>query len=178
VVDVDVVADISHTWAGDLVVKLESAEGSLATLVSVAGYDEGADNGAISPPGSPSSGELDGPITFDDDAATSSELMGSGVETGETICIDGPPCEFYSSGFPETEYNLDTLVGEDPLGDWTLCVGDVLLLYTGLLNNWQLEITCSSGSFMVDSGNVGLLIVDDGYDGTLESMACSTVTVP
>ncbi len=132
ITDVDVIVDIAHTWAGDLVVKLESPEGTVVDLWSRPGFDEPADDGAGCC-GIAADLALGNTYEIDDAAAASSETMGSGG--------DDPIDSFvlHSSGFMN-ERALTTLNGEASGGTWTLYVGDAAAGDSGTLDGFTLQI--------------------------------------
>ncbi len=132
ITDVDIIVDISHTWAGDLVWKLESPAGTVVDLVSRPGYDEPADDGTGI--GGDASDLVFGNVyEIDDSACESSETMGSGGEDP----IDS--FRLHSSGFMN-EFGLTTLNGEDSAGTWTLYVGLSASGDVGTLDGFTLQL--------------------------------------
>lgn len=136
--DVDIIVDIAHTWAGDLVMKLQSPSGSVIDLVSRAGFDEPADDGSGCC-GESSDLVFGNIYEFDDAAADSSDTMGSGGED--------PIASFslFSSGFNNT-LGLTSLNGEDSAGSWTLYVGDSAGGDFGILDGFTLQILPAPGA--------------------------------
>ncbi len=133
ITDVNVTLDVSHTWAGDLVVKLESPAGTLIDLVSRAGLIETADDGTGCC-GESSDLVFGNSYVLDDAALDSSENMGSGGEDP----IDS--FALFSSGFANT-MGLTLLNGESSAGTWTLYVGDAAAADNGTLDGFTLEIS-------------------------------------
>jgi len=128
--DIDVIMDISHTWVGDLVFKVEAPNGAVVFLVSRAGYAETGDNGGGCC-GYSSDLFLGTAYEFDDASGTSSE---SGFGPGATVR--------HSSGFSET-HGLTSLNGIDPNGTWTVYIGDAAGGDVGTYDGFTLQITSS-----------------------------------
>ncbi|MEC9261342.1 MAG: proprotein convertase P-domain-containing protein [Pseudomonadota bacterium] len=111
---------MEHTWIGDLVMKLESAQGDVITLMSRPGMSESADDGTGC---CGTSTNFDfSPVIFDDTALTAAEDAGSG---GGTYV----PNDF-----------LSTFSGQSMTGTWTLYIGDSAEADVGSLDYWSLSI--------------------------------------
>jgi subtilisin-like proprotein convertase family protein len=173
---VEVVTDLTHTWVGDLTIKLVSPAGSVETLVSIPGGAENADDGSLTPAEYGDSSNIDGPIRFDDDAPTSSEAIGAGLDTAMFVCIDDNVCDYSSSGFPNTVDNLTNLVGESPVGEWNLCLADSVVTEVGTLNQWTLDLTCPEGTASIESPTMTLVIPEATYDGSIGTMTCTPLS--
>jgi hypothetical protein len=169
---------IGHGRCGHLTIKLQGPTGTIATLMSRPGAIEGTDDG---------SGALDGAlagmtpeysVSFDDAAPFFAENMGADFNGGSICKNGGQICEFAPD--PGSALGPNTLAeafgGTSAVGDWTLCVGDSVAASTGKFVSWKLSLELPGGPLNA-SGQSGAVIVDDGYDGTLESMACNTVSV-
>lgn len=130
--DVDVIVDIQHTWAGDLVMKLQSPSGTVVDLVSRPGFDEPADDGSGCC-GESSDLIFGNSYEFDDAAAGSSEGMGSGGEDPIASFV------LHSSGFGN-EFGLTTLNGEGSAGVWTLYIGDAAGGDNGVFDGFTLQL--------------------------------------
>ena len=141
ITDIDVIVDIFHTWAGDMVWKLQSPSGTVVDLVSRPGFDEPADDGSGCC-GESSDLVFGNIYEIDDAAPVSSEEMGSGGENPIDSFV------LHSSGF-ENEFGLTTLNGENSLGTWTFYVGLSLGGDTGVLDGFTLQILPSPGALAV-----------------------------
>ncbi len=123
--DLDVALEIDHHWTGDLVVTLESPEGTRVTLVDRPGFDG-------SGYGCPFAGLS---ALLDDEAATALEDQ----------CIDDSGGTIPAiSGVLSPSEPLASFDGELGSGVWTLRVSDWAEENTGKLMNWQLQFQCSS----------------------------------
>ena len=70
ITDLNVEVGITHTWVGDLVIKLVSPSAEVLTLMSRPGFDEGVDDGSGCC-GTSTNMDFTAPVTFDDAAAVS-----------------------------------------------------------------------------------------------------------
>jgi subtilisin-like proprotein convertase family protein len=145
--DVDVEIAMSHTFVGDLTIKLVSPAGSVLGLTSRPGVAETADNGNDTAGFGENSNLVSAnPLTYSDIATTSAEQMGKvpiDLATGQTICVDGgTPCLYMPA--PGTVAGLTNFAGFDyqnPVGNWQLCFGDSAGADTGTLASWTLTLT-------------------------------------
>jgi hypothetical protein len=136
---------MSHTFVGDLTIKLFSPGGTPITLVSRPGAvetaDDGNDTGGF---GENSNLAIANPLTYDDTAPNPSEQMGkvpSDLATGDVICLfAGSPCSYAPSSGAATAGNLGSLNGQSKVGNWTLCLGDSAAADTGTLDGWTLTL--------------------------------------
>lgn len=80
----------SHTWIGDLTIKLRSPSGTILTLLNRPG-STAADNGAESPVGD-SSNWAGSVLTFGDGLGPEAELMGGSLTIDQNICINDGVC--------------------------------------------------------------------------------------
>ncbi len=143
---------INHTWVGDLVMKLYPPTGGVVTVFSRPGFSEAADDGTG---GFGDSSNLDAgsPITFRDGLLNpSAEDMGSNISGGEVIGHPGnvSSADYESNQGATSGGSLDSVVGFDAPGTWTLCVGDAASGDTGTLDSWTLHLTltpCAAGDF-------------------------------
>ena len=136
---------MSHTFVGDLTIKLFSAAGTPITLVSRPGVVETADDGNDTAGfGENSNLLIANPLTYDDAATTTSEQMGKvpvDLATGQTICLDGgTACSYIPSNGAATAGNLNSLDGENKVGNWQLCISDAGPADTGSLDGWTLTL--------------------------------------
>ena len=137
-----VVLSMTHTWVGDLTIKLVAPDGTVITLMSRPGFVESADDGTGG--AGDSSNLLNAfPITFHDGAGTSAELMGNSIGTSGAVCRDDATCTFAPANGAAPAGNLASLIGKSPTGTWNLSVGDSELGDLGTLDHWCLNLTVS-----------------------------------
>ncbi|MCE7890930.1 MAG: hypothetical protein DYH12_14745, partial [Sorangiineae bacterium PRO1] len=180
VLGVKVKVAIDHEDCGHLTIKLRGPNATVITLLSRPGVSEGADDG-----GGVLAGDLTGldkgyPVSFDDVAAVAAEDMGGTVGPFAYVCKDDNVCSFKpDKGSAAGPTSLKAAFQNvDAVGKWTLCVGDSNWLVGGTLEQWEITFTTSGGSVTRASpANLGQGIKDDGYDGTLGSMACRDIDV-
>jgi subtilisin-like proprotein convertase family protein len=145
---------ITHSYAGDLTLKLRSPTETVVTLVSRPGLLETADDGA-SPvmPGrgaafsyGDSSNLLSAfPISFSEGATPSAEFMGAwpvDLTSDEVIGRDaGSPGLYGPSSGAAPSTTLSDLTGQWISGLWMLFIGDSAAVDTGTLDQWCVTIT-------------------------------------
>ena len=141
--DASVTVAIEHTWVGDLTIKLESPAGTVATMLSRPGAAEASDDGAGPPFGDSSDLALSSPITFSTtDGLFDAETMGASIPGSGVVCADDGECLFTPN--PDSASDSGDLAalfdGEDPSGDWRLCVGDSAGGDTGNLGDVTLDL--------------------------------------
>ena len=173
---------ITHSWVGDLTIKVQNPNGDILGVMSRPDLAEPADDGTDCC--GDSSNLVDtSPTTFMDGALTSAEVMG--VDTGASsavVCQDDGVCEF--SPFPDSVAGpastfADLGVGS-PNGDWNICFGDsgfgdsgdvtditlnilepifnvpamhMPLVVTGFPESPEIEVSPASLAATVDAGN-------------------------
>lgn len=142
VADASVRLAASHTWVGDLTLKLRSPAGTILGLMSLPGANEPADDGSTF---SNTSANLaaTSPITFVDGAATSAEAMGAGLGSSAVVCVAaGSPCEYAPApgSIAQPPSSFAGFVGESAEGVWTLCAGDSENFDTGSLTAVTLNL--------------------------------------
>lgn len=141
VTNVAVDTTLSHTWIGDLTIKLVSPVGSILGIVSRPGFAEAADNG-LGCCGSSADLLASHPLSFLDEAWADAELMGANLIGGSVVCRDGPTCEFHpnpdSVATPPSGFS--DLHGEPARGAWRLCIGDSASGETGTFHAWTLML--------------------------------------
>lgn len=141
-----VTVDISatHTWVGDLVIKLQSPSGAILALMSRPGLAETADdgNGCCG-----NSANLDGAsLVFGDSGANDAETMGNGLGTGDFVCTTDGRCSYFPNpGICAGLANFAGFNGQNPSGQWTLFIGDAGGGDTGNLASWQIHIDYTAG---------------------------------
>ncbi len=137
---------MSHTFVGDLTIKLFSpAGGSPITLVSRPGVVETADDGNDTAGfGENSNLAIANPLTYVDSATDPSEQMGkvpSDLATGDVICaFAGSPCSYSPSPGAAVPGTLNSLAGQSKVGTWQVCIGDSAAADTGTLDGWTLTL--------------------------------------
>jgi len=153
--DLDVHVWISHTWSGDLTIKLVSPSNEVLTLLSRPGLAEPGDDGTDCC-GDSSNLDMATPIVFDDAAAISAEDMGSTIDTDGVICLDDGECTF--SPYPDTGpgTNLAQFNGQNGAGTWQVCAGDsgsldmgdldaAVLVFNGLVGDLGVAVSAPGG---------------------------------
>jgi subtilisin-like proprotein convertase family protein len=158
VVGISVDVTITHTWIGDLTLKLVSPDGDTLTLMSQAGTAETADAGSCSGTSSDWTGET---VTFVDGGATDAEVM------------VGPPSGTYFPSPGITSYptqDFASLFGGTMNGTWSLFVGDGCSGDDGTLDQWSITIVTASPSFTLTK-TVGLEPDPSG-------LGCTALPVP
>lgn len=112
-----VTVDATHTWIGDLRAWLTSPGGTTVELLERPGSAFYGSSGV----------DWNGPITFDDAAASSiQEIPDSGPALGNVSFVPDEP--------------LAAFAGESSTGTWTLRMTDESQFDTGQLNGWSLDV--------------------------------------
>ena len=139
---VSVTADLTHTWIGDLVIKLVHPDNTIVTLMSRPGFIEALDNGDDA---SDESADLAAgfPITFASGAPTSAETMGATLlDSGSgVVCKDDSLCSYAPNAGAAAAGTLATFNAKAPFGTWRFCVGDSGADDTGTINRVTLTIS-------------------------------------
>jgi len=130
---------MSHTWIGDLTIKLISPAGTPITLVSRPGLVEPADDGTGCC-GDSSNLAIGFPLTYDDAAPNSAETMGGTIGTNDVVCQTDSLCNFSPAPGAATAGNLGSLNGQSKVGNWQLCLGDSGGGDLGTLDGWTLTL--------------------------------------
>ena len=139
--DVEVTLGIDHTWAGDLTIKVEGPDGSIATLVQRPGDNTLPDDGTGCC-GNNADLEAGSPITFSDASGNDAELMG---DSGDDICAVDGICDYapnHDQATPDT--GMATFAGIQGNGVWNVCVGDSANLDIGTLQTVELNVSCTT----------------------------------
>jgi subtilisin-like proprotein convertase family protein len=137
---VTVTADISHTWLGDLTIKLVSPDATVVTLLSLAGRGETTDDGQFT--SSRAADLVAGyPITFATGAPTSAEDMGATLNGLGVVCKDDALCTFAPNAGAATPGTLTTFNGKVASGTWKFCAGDSGAADFGVINKVTLNIS-------------------------------------
>jgi len=125
---------IQHSYVGDLVIKVVSAQGTVTTVLSRPGVAEPADQ-ADNGGGDSSNLVAVAPITFRDDAQTLAEDMGQGLNPNSSICYADSLCDFQPS-----PGNLAVFKDEAPAGDWQVCFADGSSAASGTIDLVELSV--------------------------------------
>lgn len=121
VIDVEIAVDLSHTWISDLILTIESPDGTVLTL---ADFPFCADDDLV--------------VSFSDAAtATNGDL------DAECTGSFTPLTPFPASGSYQPQDALAGLIGQTAAGDWTLCITDGAGGDDGTLNSWSITLTSS-----------------------------------
>jgi cysteine-rich repeat protein len=131
---VTVQVGITHTWIGDLVIKLISPANTVVTLLNRPGFAETADDGVETTVGGHANLSSAAPITFSESAGLSAEAMGTGFTSAEVVCVKDAVCSFLPNAGAATAGTLAAFNGQSSPGTWKLCVGDVNGLDTGSID--------------------------------------------
>lgn len=118
--DINIIIGMSHTWVGDLVIKVVGPGGGVSTMVSRPGLAETADDGSGCC-GDSSDLDFANRQKFDNDGGfPSAETMGS-AQGGATVI---PASTWTPDAGATSGGSLDIYDGTDPNGTWTIYVGD------------------------------------------------------
>ncbi len=123
----DVLVDVglTHTYVGDITLKLVNPDDLELGLMSRAGLDETDDDGTNCCGGNANL-EATSPITFSDTASVSAENIDPALNDDDVICsIDGI-CDFSPApgAVAQPPASLAEMVTGTVDGDWMLCAGD------------------------------------------------------
>jgi subtilisin-like proprotein convertase family protein len=165
--DLDVVLNITHTFAADLDITLQSPAGTVVTLTT----DNGGGNDDV----------FNG-TTWDDDANPSGQVpytSNNGLTTDQTYTnlVVATPL------VPEEA--MAAFIGEDPNGTWTITISDDLAGDGGSLNSWTLNITTASCAAVctitcpanvTQSNDPGQCAAVVNYPAPAADPGCGTVT--
>jgi len=156
ITDLDVMVNISHTWVGDVTVRLTSPSGTEVTLIDRMG----------TPPGTFGCGSADLDVTLDDEA----------TDPIEDECAAGPA----ASGSFTPNNALSAFDGETTMGVWTLFVSDgaggdigtwdytvtgpdgeeTITLDCSMLGNNEIEVTVTDASGNASTCTATVLVID------------------
>lgn len=134
---------LEHERLGHLVVKVQSPDGTILTVLNRPGTSESKDDGNSKGAGSAANLAADYPLAFRDGAATSAEDMGKGLEDADVVCKSSPnTCEFAPA--PDSDdASLEGFAGfsgEPPEGEWLVCAGDAVGMVEGTLASATLTL--------------------------------------
>jgi len=165
--DLTVFFRASHTWVGDLTVKLRTPEGSvLALLERPQGDGEGnalGDNGADSPFGDSSDLSAAFPLSFNDSHPHDPEHMGLGIPSDQNVCEHDGRCQFFPN--PDQALvvgnsvpNFGSLAGERATGEWALCMGDSAQSFVGTFESWTLQVDYTTPAIAVQASALPIVV--------------------
>jgi subtilisin-like proprotein convertase family protein len=130
VTSVSVTIGITHTFVGDLTIKLRSPVGFVLALMERPKGDDATnnhgDNGTDLPAGDSSDVNAGSQLTFSDSFATNPEDVGLGIGATQIVCQDDGRCQLMpnSDDAIGSLSNLGSFDGDLASGVWTLGVGD------------------------------------------------------
>ncbi len=130
---------LSHTWVGDLTMKLRSPNNTTLTILNRPGSNAPDDGSGAVGNNANWNNTL---IAFGDGFGPEAETMGTGLATDQVICTANGVCAHDPS--PDTATQppsaFSAYNGSSALGNWTLCMGDSALGDVGILNQWRLYL--------------------------------------
>jgi subtilisin-like proprotein convertase family protein len=142
VTNVSLTTAITHTWVGDLTIKLISPSSSVLGVLSRPGVAETADDGNDTAGFGESANLLSAnPLSFNDADADDAETMGGPLTSTQTICLTDSICDYHPN--PGTVAGLPNFAGFNggqASGTWTLCIADSGSGDTGSLDSWSITI--------------------------------------
>jgi subtilisin-like proprotein convertase family protein len=121
--DLNLTTNLTHTFAADLDITLQSPAGTVVTLTT----DNGAGNDNV----------FNGTV-WDDDANPAGQVP---YTTNAGLVTDHPYVNLTTATPLVPEEGMSAFVGEDPAGTWTITISDDLAGDGGSLDSWSLEIT-------------------------------------
>ncbi|HSH05242.1 MAG TPA: Ig-like domain-containing protein [Anaerolineae bacterium] len=166
--DLFVELEVTHTWVGDLTVKLEDPANNILGLMSRPGYEEVTDTGDSCC--GDSSDFLTGyPIQFNDDASIDAELMGNTIDGSQVVCRDDGQCFFSPNPDSVAGFNsLADFTGVSAQGNWQLCVGDSANSDIGTFIGWSLITEQPTGLLENDINGQSVTLITPPFTGTLD----------
>ena len=123
-IDLDVMTDITHTFASDIEMTLQSPAGTIVTLTT--------DNGG-------GADDVFAGTTWDDDADPGSPLPYNPLDP-VNIATDHTYANNVLASNLVPEEALSAFNREDPNGTWILTINDDAAADTGMLNSWSLRL--------------------------------------
>jgi len=164
ITDLNIEVGITHTWVGDLVIKLVSPSAEVLTLMSRPGFAEPADDGDGCC-GTSSNIDFTAPVTFDDAAAVSAEDMGL---PGSVVCLEDGICSYFP--FPDMGpgTNLAQFNGQNGAGTWQVCVGDSAGGDTGDLETASIVFNQQAGDLAITKTAPGGVAIGGAFSYHLE----------
>ena len=156
--NVNVTIALDHTYVGDLVIKLRSPDGTVVTLMSRPGFAETADdgNGCC---GNSSNLLAAFAITFYRFGVVSAENMGSSLMDSQVVSRDDGISVYRPNKGAASGGDLDTFIGKNINGTWTLFVGDAAVGDTGAIQ----QLTLTFDANIPEPSTVALLLVGGAF---------------
>jgi cysteine-rich repeat protein len=130
---------MTHTFVGDLVLKVVSPSNTVVTLVSRPGVTEPADDG-MSSGGDSSNLAIGFPISFVTGGAKSAEDMGNTLTNAEVVCQEDAACIYAPAAGSATASSLSDFIGQTAVGTWRFCAADGLTGDLGSIDFVRLSI--------------------------------------
>lgn len=141
VTDADAAFALTHTFVGDLVLKVVSPAGTVTTVMNRIGFRPANWNSDL--------------ITFDDDGNDpSAGTMGAGLLTSQNVCEADGICAFTPEPDGEEGIALADFDGESAAGGWMLCAGDAAPVDLGTLDTGALTLSLDCGPADADGDGV------------------------
>jgi cysteine-rich repeat protein len=131
---------MSHTWIGDLTVKVVSPTNTVVTVMSRPGAAELADDGTDSPFGDSTNMDKAYPVTFVDAGAKSAELMGNTITDTQIVCKDDLACVYDPAAGAAIPGKFAAFNTQNAVGTWKVCVGDSGALDVGAIDFVRLGV--------------------------------------
>jgi len=130
---VELTVAVAHPYVGDLIVKLQSPQATVTTVLSRPGVSEPADS-YYSTNGDSSELVASHPVHFRDDAVDDAETMGNTINGNAAVCRDDQRCDYVPNSGAGIGTGLADFVGQNPVGTWQVCFGDGYEDDTGTLD--------------------------------------------
>jgi uncharacterized repeat protein (TIGR01451 family) len=120
--DVNLTANITHTWTADLDITLQSPAGTIVTIsTNNGGSNDNVFNGTV----------------WDDSANPGGQVP---YGTNDGVTTDHAYTNLVTATPLVPEEAMAAFIGEDPNGTWTLTVADEALADIGSIASWSLDI--------------------------------------
>lgn len=133
---------LTHTYVGDLTIKIVSPSGLVATVLQRPAGDRpnpAGDDGSDCC-GDDSDIVSTTQIIFQETAVADAESMGAGLGDGDSICSQAS-CTFAANADQASDSGLSGLVGESMNGLWQVCFGDSESHDFGTVHSVRLQLT-------------------------------------
>ncbi|HEU4662511.1 MAG TPA: proprotein convertase P-domain-containing protein, partial [Dokdonella sp.] len=141
VTHISITTGLTHTWLGDITLKLISPTGTVLGVFSRPGAADAADDGGAGGFGDDSELVSANPLNFDDALAGDPETLGSTLGDTQAACRDDAICDYHANPGPVVGVpNFAGFNGELASGTWNLCGGDSANADTGSIDGWSITI--------------------------------------
>ncbi len=161
----DLTTALTHTFAADLDMTLQSPAGTIVTLSS----DNGAGNDNV----------FNG-TNWDDDANPTGQVP---YTTNDGVVTDHAYVNLTTATPLAVEEALSAFLGQDPNGTWTITISDDLAGDGGSLDSWSLDVTTGVGcatitcpANVIVSNDVNQCGAVVNYPAPTADAACGTIT--